>query len=796
MGIKYLLPGFFVLLLNTSVAKAESSSEPRSEKELPKMEESQASTETLQFIEPDIISAKNFEGFSDWSSSSTLVRKIVPPIALAPVADKLPLSTSPVAANEEVQFDRENWAERLVPAVAQLKEQTPVTPENVAEQDSIPGVAQMRETQAAPATGTEEEYLDGLNQIEDEQLEGIIFSDEVMEQVTNVSQLRDVEPTDWAYQALRSLVERYGCIVGYPDSTFRGKRALSRYEFAAGLNACMEQMERLIAASEAVLREDLEKLQRLAREFEAELANIAGRMDNLEGRVAFLEDHQFSTTTIMNGEVIFAIADAWGGDPPGGCRIVAEGEGTDCTNRRDPATNTVIANLVRLGLQTSFTGKDRLRMFLTTGNFGFGDSDEPGSGGGFTNPRSLNTYMARFAYQAGLDNDIFLDILEYRFPAFNDRVVFSAAAEGFTLSSVLSANSPYFDIGRGAISRFGQLNPILRIGGVMDAGVGFDWLIAEPLRLQVAYGTRDSGDPEQGFFNSDHSTLGVQLLLQPADNLVTGITYVNAYARDGALGTFTGSVNAETGGLWSDARVPAPADQQNDPTFEACCRFFLGDQPAQINAVGGSLQWRLGQNLTFAAWGGFIFTHFIERLPDFSNPFQLGNPDDNGIGASAGKKPFAHAATFAISLGFSDPFGREGDLFGFIFGMPPKLVDAGPETPGTPVPFFEQVVNDENPTTVTDNNPNLDTVGEVGAEAEATGSTAEQAAEGLVAEGELPRRVGQEDEATSLHFEFFYRFKVTDNIWITPGFFFVTNPGHIKDNEIIYVGTIRTTFRF
>ena len=64
-----------------------------------------------------------------------------------------------------------------------------------------------------------------------------------MDQVTSVSQLRDVSPTDWAYEALRSLVERYGCIVGYPDRTYRGNRALSRYEFAAGLNACMQQME-------------------------------------------------------------------------------------------------------------------------------------------------------------------------------------------------------------------------------------------------------------------------------------------------------------------------------------------------------------------------------------------------------------------------------------------------------------------------------------------------------------------------------------------------------------------------
>lgn len=46
-----------------------------------------------------------------------------------------------------------------------------------------------------------------------------------MGQVISVSQLSDVQPNDWAFEALQSLVERYGCIAGYPDGTFRGKRA-------------------------------------------------------------------------------------------------------------------------------------------------------------------------------------------------------------------------------------------------------------------------------------------------------------------------------------------------------------------------------------------------------------------------------------------------------------------------------------------------------------------------------------------------------------------------------------------
>jgi len=84
-----------------------------------------------------------------------------------------------------------------------------------------------------------------------ESVSQLLEETEGMEQVTNVSQLRDVSPGDWAFEALRSLVERYGCIAGYPDGTYRGNRATSPYEFAAGLNACLNQIERLIASSTA-----------------------------------------------------------------------------------------------------------------------------------------------------------------------------------------------------------------------------------------------------------------------------------------------------------------------------------------------------------------------------------------------------------------------------------------------------------------------------------------------------------------------------------------------------------------
>ena len=62
-----------------------------------------------------------------------------------------------------------------------------------------------------------------------------------LEQVTSVTQFADVVPTDWAYQALANLLETYGCVAGYPNSSFHGNRAMTRYEAAALLNACLDR---------------------------------------------------------------------------------------------------------------------------------------------------------------------------------------------------------------------------------------------------------------------------------------------------------------------------------------------------------------------------------------------------------------------------------------------------------------------------------------------------------------------------------------------------------------------------
>jgi Carbohydrate-selective porin, OprB family/S-layer homology domain len=477
-------------------------------------------------------------------------------------------------------------------------------------------------------------------------------------QIPSVSELSDVEPDDWAYQALQSLTERYGCLAGYPDGTFRGNRSLTRYEFAAGLNACLDRAIALTSASEEDWAEILPIWQQLETEFAVELATLRGSVENLEARTSQLASQQFSPTAILGGEAIFALTAGTGGNPPGDA-------------------HPTFTHLTRLGLVSSLTGRDRLRLELSSGNF---------ASRGLSSPAAFNTDMALLSYQSDTDNELHLDKLEYRFAALGDRVVFTIRPVGFSLSSVLTANSPYFDAGRGSLSRFAEASPIFKIGS-LDAGAGFDWLVSDAVRLQVGYGTRNGQDPKlgRGIVNADHSALGVQLLLKPTPAVLTGITYVNAYAENGRLDTFSGSFRADTAS-------------------------FL-DAPAQINAIGGTLQWRMTSDLTLGTWGGWMFTDAIES--DVS----------------------ATTTSYLFSLGYSDPFDRKGDLLAFLFGQPPKLVSG----------------ND--------------------------------------------LRLG-EDPDTSLHFEVFYRFTVTDNISITPGFFVITNPEHDRRNENIFVGAVRTTFRF
>lgn len=227
-------------------------------------------------------------------------------------------------------------------------------------------------------------------------------------QVTSVSQLADVQPTDWAFQALQSLIERYGVIAGYPDGIYRGNRAITRYEFAAGLNAALERVNELIAAGNAdqVAREDLVILQRLQQEFTAELATLRGRVDTLEARAAELEGNQFSTTTRFLGQVI--VAPNAGGFS--GNRII-DPTGAEIANE-DP--NATIVYRAALDFNTSFNGTDLLKIRLD-GISGRGGND---NAAGFLEPNFGSAL--EFTTRGTPNPDFGISRLYYTFTPFQD----------------------------------------------------------------------------------------------------------------------------------------------------------------------------------------------------------------------------------------------------------------------------------------------------------------------------------------------------------------------------------------
>ena len=484
-------------------------------------------------------------------------------------------------------------------------------------------------------------------------------------QVTSVSQFSDVQPTDWAFQALQSLVERYGCIAGYPNGTYRGNRALTRYEFAAGLNACLNRVNELVATATAdlVRKEDLATLQRLQEEFSAELATLRGRVDTLETRTTELEANQFSTTTKLNGEAIFAVAGVFGDD--------AADRDNNPNNNPDLEDNIIFANRVRLNFDTSFTGKDRLRTRLQARNI----TEFQGSVTG--------TRMTRLGFDGDEDNDVRLDDLYYQFP-LSDKVRVTVSAANTELNHLVETLSPFESSGSGSISRFGRFNPIYRTSG--STGLVINYKFSERARLDLAYMVRDPEDPtdKNGLFDGSYGAFA-QVIFEPIKNLDIGLSYVHSYNAGG------GNSGVNLTGSTGSANAVRP----------------FGNVATSADSFGLQTSWRISPQFTVSGWLGYSFTQ-----SEVSN--------DN-----------ADILNYAVTLAFPD-LGGKGNLAGIVIGMPPKVTSSS-----------------------------------------------------LVA-----------DKDTSLHIEGFYRLQVTDNIAITPGLFVITNPEHNDNNDSIFVGTIRTTFKF
>jgi hypothetical protein len=101
---------------------------------------------------------------------------------------------------------------------------------------------------------------------------------------------RDVPPDHFAYKAINQLLEN-GLMQGYPDGTFKGRRVLSRYEFAVILAKILAKIEaeKEVGKPSQLSADTTFILDKLSSEFSTELDMLGVRVDSLEKRVEKVE---------------------------------------------------------------------------------------------------------------------------------------------------------------------------------------------------------------------------------------------------------------------------------------------------------------------------------------------------------------------------------------------------------------------------------------------------------------------------------------------------------------------------
>ena len=340
-----------------------------------------------------------------------------------------------------------------------------------------------------------------------------------MPQVTSITQFSDVQPTDWAYQALNGLVERYGCVAGYPNGTFGGGRSMTRYEAAALLNACLDRVT-----------EVTDELKKLQAEFANELEVIRGRVASLETQVGTLEAQQFSTTTKLRGEANFII-----------------GGVDDYKTKQGESTHAAFNYDLRLNLDTSFTGKDLLRTRLRSANFSanpFGSSSSL-----FKLDKADNT-------SGDTGNEVVLDRLYYQFPAFNDTTTLTAGAlvRNTEMSWIPSAyNSDILDF-------FAVAGTPGVYNKAVGSGFGVQYNGKKGIVVGVNYVAENGADSSTGEFDESGALNTLAQIGYRGDNY--GIAFGYRYGTEGTRVRTYNGLNGSSGTL-------TPGQTSNGYAFNA-----------------------------------------------------------------------------------------------------------------------------------------------------------------------------------------------------------------------------------
>jgi hypothetical protein len=404
-----------------------------------------------------------------------------------------------------------------------------------------------------------------------------------LESIPAVSQLNNIHTTDWEYQALQSLAQRYHCTQQWQSDSL--KVPMTRYEFALVFNQCLQQINHLKSP------EDFMILQKLQQDFATELTSLNTKIEQLEEKITQLEAEQFSTTTQFNGQALFFLTDSFG-----------QGDNSQ----------TTLGYRTRLNFETSFSGKDILRMRLENRNL----------------PRLddiTGTSLSRLSVEGDTDNQAELSELSYTFSVGeNTEILFGIA--GVSLNDVGEVLNPFSSSSSGAISRFGRRDPAtLRAPG--GAGMGIKQQFSQEILGFAGYfiNSEDIADAQtgRGLFNSSTSAIA-QLVIQPNDELAVALTYTHTYERNEDV-NLMGSTGIEVA---------------NEP---------FGQNATTSNNLGLQVNWEVTSGLEIGGWFGYTQAQQLQ----------------NGEAS-------ATILNGALTFAFPD-LGAEDNLGGIIIGIPPVI---------------------------------------------------------------------------------------------------------------------------
>jgi Carbohydrate-selective porin, OprB family len=461
-----------------------------------------------------------------------------------------------------------------------------------------------------------------------------------MESVTAVTQLSDVQPSDWAYQALQALIDRHQCLPSTSDNpplsevyrTFKGNQPLIRTTFAITLQACLDNLIPKIKFSNSATQEDLQIVNKLQSEFTTELATLKQKLATLETKNNAIEKQQFSTTTKLFGQAILGLQ--------GRTRNTADLNPRDgIPDTPDPTTGTTFGYSSQLSLYTQLSSRSIVLLGLSAGNLSTAaNSNNP--------PYFLNDTYTRLAYESNSDNQIRISDATWRF-LVSDRLAFIIGATGVNPVSVFRGPNRYESAGSGPISSFAQRNPIINLGG--QAGLGFDWQPSRRLSLQGVYsagsGIKSASDPSSGngLFNGPN-TLGFQLAAIPLPTLDWTTYYLTQYNPSANLGT----------GIGDDL-------------------IGFVDARFRTHAWGSTLSWRATKGFTLGGWVGHTRSNVL--VPSYSGSVETFN--------------------WMLYANFPDLF-KQGNLGGLYFGQPPRIVESDLALNGIPTLNIPNTISGRN----------------------------------------------------------------------------------------------------